>query len=58
MFDHATAPLIVAFPAPTSPDVAITHCEWLFYYANAVIDPATSASLEYPQLLRGADAPN
>jgi hypothetical protein len=57
MFDSATAPLIVAFPAPPSPDAAIPHYEWLLHHANAVIDPATGASLEYPQLLRGDDAP-
>ena len=51
-------PLIVAFPPPAAdPTANISHLEWIFHYANAVIDPATGASLEYPQLLRGDDAP-
>jgi hypothetical protein len=52
-------PLIVAFPPPAADPTTknLSHHEWLFHYANAVIDPATGASLEYPQLLRGTDAP-
>ena len=56
LFDAST-PLIVAFPPVPTPSTAISHLEWVFHYANAVIDPATGASLEYPQLMRGPDAP-
>jgi hypothetical protein len=57
VYDQAATPLIVAFSAPSSPDDAITLAEWTLHYANVVIDPATGASLEYQQLLRGVHAP-
>ena len=49
--------IAISFPAPASPTTPLSHTEWLCHYANAVVCPTTGASLAYPQLLKGDDAP-